>query len=112
MSDHVWKITPPMSRKSTFTDDPEEVAFIRKSDGYTITEYRATPTPPVEPVKEADVSAIRDAALEEAAKMCDEYGDDYMVQAREGDNTGASDHKACAAVELADAIRALRGSTP
>lgn len=50
MSDLVWKITPPMSRKSTFTDDPEEVAFIRKSKGYTITEYRTAPAHPAQPV--------------------------------------------------------------
>lgn len=45
------------------------------------------------------------AATERAAKLCDEQGDFYMQQAREGDQSGASDHKACAAVECADAIR-------
>lgn len=49
--------------------------------------------------------AARVQALEEVALLCDEFGDDYMQQAREGDNSGASDHKACAATEIADAIR-------
>jgi hypothetical protein len=43
---------------------------------------------------------------EACAKLCDEHGDDYMQQAREGDTSGASDHKADAAAEIADAIRA------
>ncbi len=47
-------------------------------------------------------------ATERAAKLCDEQGDFYMQQAREGDQSGASDHKACAAVECADAIRSSR----
>lgn len=49
---------------------------------------------------------------EAIAKLCDEFGDDYMRQAREGDNSGASYHKACAAVEIAEEIRARSPSTP
>lgn len=44
---------------------------------------------------------------EACAKVCDEIGDGYMQQARGGDSSGASDHKACAAAEISDAIRAL-----
>jgi len=51
------------------------------------------------------MQAVWDAATERAAKLCDEQGDFYVQQAREGDQSGASDHKACAAVECADAIR-------
>ena len=42
---------------------------------------------------------------EACADLASEFSDDYMQQAREGDQSGASDHKACAAVEIADAIR-------
>lgn len=59
---------------------------------------RATPTPPVEPVKEADVSAIRDAALEAAAKEFDR---------RDRGAGGFYDPH-----EPAEIIRALRGGTP
>jgi len=59
----------------------------------------ATPTPPVEPVKEADLSAIRDAALEDAAKAC------------EACDRGISTNANNAIRECAAAIRALRGRT-
>ncbi len=94
----VWKITPPMSRKSTFTDDPEEVAFIRKSPGYTITEYLATPEHPAG-------DAIRDAALEAAAKVCDDYA--KSLDNEWNRKLGYTGHEDC--TECADAIRALRG---
>jgi hypothetical protein len=53
-------------------------------------------------------SVWQEAARQEreaCAKVCDEFGDDYMQQARGGDQSGASDHKACAATEIADEIR-------
>lgn len=51
--------------------------------------------------------AVEAARLERdaCAKLCDEFGDEYMQQARGGDRSGASDHKACAATEIADLIR-------
>jgi hypothetical protein len=54
------------------------------------------------PVAQPGAKAEREAC----ARLCDEFGDAYMVQARNGDSSGASDHKACAAAEIADAIRA------
>ncbi|MGI4776938.1 MAG: hypothetical protein ACRYGA_02275 [Janthinobacterium lividum] len=53
--------------------------------------------------------ASRKQALEEAAEEADSFADDYMAQARGGDNSGASDHKADAAEQIADAIRSLEG---
>mgnify|MGYP006951085075 CR=1 FL=1 len=44
-------------------------------------------------------------ATERAAKKCDEFSDHYTIQAREGDQSGASDHRAWAAADCAAAIR-------
>lgn len=60
---------------------------------------------PIEPVKEADVSAIRDAALEESAKACE--GEQVEGTGHEGDEAYNLAIEHCAA-----AIRALRGGTP
>lgn len=57
----------------------------------------------------AAIKATRAATLEEAARECDEMAADQMEQARGGDNSGASDHRADAAEMLAYAIRALIG---
>lgn len=65
---------------------------------------RATPTR-VEPVKEADVSAIRDAALEEAAKAVEKHdktGREWIPKSLWGQLSS----------EAAARIRALRGGTP
>lgn len=101
----VWKITPPMSRKSTFTDDPEEVAFIRKSPGYTITEYRATPEHPAG-------DAIRDAALEEAAKAVPtSWLHPLLTGPRKVVDKSPAPEIEALLRGIADAIRALRGRT-
>ena len=79
----------------------------------------ATPTP-VEPVKEADVSAIRDAALEEAAKvveaefgrvMAAQYPDAKFGSMQDSVNTNIR-MTSVLLPEVAAAIRALRGGTP
>ena len=70
----------------------------RQKDG----EYKSTSAQLVWQAWQAGAKAEREAC----AKLCDEFGDDYMQQARGGDQSGASDHKACAATEIADAIRA------
>lgn len=62
--------------------------------------------PPVEPVKEADVSAIRDAALEEAAVLVERCP---SPRKRAGGRVEVGNG---AREAFADAIRALRGGTP
>jgi hypothetical protein len=57
-------------------------------------------------------AAIRNVALEEAAEECDARAEQYEREARGGDNSGASDHKAYASNDLARDIRALKSATP
>lgn len=107
LSDHIEELIA--NRRATPTPPVEPAAWANMAkDGqvYSISlnerdQYHDTPIylhPPVEPVKEADVSAIRDAALEEAAKEFDR---------RDRGAGGFYDPH-----EPAEIIRALRGGTP
>lgn len=51
--------------------------------------------------------ASRKEALEDAAEEAGSWSEAYMDQARGGDNSGASDHKADAAKQIADDIRTM-----
>ncbi|MFV0673616.1 hypothetical protein [Variovorax sp. tm] len=83
---------------------PEPVFAFRDKGTFTLSE----PFYAADQVRAAMQSVAERAAKKEregCAKLCDEQSDFYMEQARGGDQSGASDHKACAAVECADAIR-------
>jgi hypothetical protein len=66
---------------------------------------------PAEPVKEADVSAIRDAALEAAAKACEDLRKGWAAK-NLGDMREFDAGYCCSADKCAAAIRVLRGGTP
>jgi hypothetical protein len=90
------------------TDQPDTRAMIQAAFGENTTDILMSATSMrylSDHIEELIASRV-EAEREAIAKLCDEFGDDYMQQARGGDQSGASDHKACAATEIAAAIRA------